>query len=625
MSLYYSPSDVSEARLKSVAREMAREIDTTIVHPGAGGFLWVGRDQRRFGPAYDPTTGVRVICSGHLAWSAHEWARAERLPYEGGLGPRLLLERYLQRGACAVAPYNGSTIVIVHDPRSEVSHVYTDQFGYHPCFIHRGDSAAECIVTTFPDALLADPGLTIAWDEVSMAEFVRGWRTTPPHTYFRDVKYAGAATRTTIDANAQTSQRTSYWRPFETSFYSSIHEAADALAAAVKTAIEERTAIAERPLFFISGGADSRVMLFSAHDRSKVTGVNIFEHVQQEREIARSLCELAGAKFVELQRDNDYYPRQLQNLARWSGGMWSAEDSHYPGMEERLAELSPDLVMTACTTDWLFKGYGMEKEHIDVLGRSLPFLRYKHRRAEGFLPNVPAPAPAPLAHEIEARMAAWFEGCPDTLSSPHERLMVEDRRVRPACYTVSVSGQIMYRTFPYDSFFADSRVAECYSRIQPDWKLNREVWGKGAARICTDAGNVVDANYGWRIDAGMAEKAVMFAFGWFGRRLKKHTAAAPLPSDRPPPSGSWPDLGWYAEHSATLKALWQSVTPAERERMRHVTGSDHWSHPVERWRGDGNQLFRLLTLLCHWRECDARRKRAGLPSMYADLNAKAGG
>jgi hypothetical protein len=125
MSLYYSPSEICEARLQSVAREMAREIDTTIARAGPGGFLWVGRDEHRFGPAYDPASGVRVICSGHLAWSAHDWCVAERLPYKGGLGPRLLLERYLKGGSRAVAPYNGSTIVVVHDPRSSEHHVYT--------------------------------------------------------------------------------------------------------------------------------------------------------------------------------------------------------------------------------------------------------------------------------------------------------------------------------------------------------------------------------------------------------------------------------------------------------------------------------------------------------------------
>ena len=258
---------------------------------------------------------------------------------------------------------------------------------------------------------------------------------------------------------------------------------------------------------------------------------------------------------------------------------------------------------------------GMEKEHIDLFGRSLPILRYTNRRVDGFLPNVPGPAPAPLTDEIEARMVAWFEGCPDTLSSPHDRLMVEDRRIRPSCYSVSVSGQIMYRIFPYDTFFADSRVAECYSRIHPDWKLNREVWSMAAARVCTGADRVVDANYGWRVDAAISEKIAMFTVGWIGRRLKKAAKTAPLPADRPPPSGSWPDYGWYAEHSATLKALWDSVTRDERERMHSITGTDHWSRPIETWRGDGQGLFRLLTLLCHWREADRRRERAGIVVM----------
>jgi asparagine synthase (glutamine-hydrolysing) len=450
-----------------------------------------------------------------------------------------------------------------------------------------------------------------------MAEMIRGWRATPPNSYFKEVKSAGAATRTTIDTRGHRVDRATYWEPFRDAFYPSIGAASESLAAAVRSAIAERTAIAERPVFFISGGADSRVMLFGAADRSKAAGVNIYEHAGAETRIARNLCASAGCRFIAVQRDGDYYPRQLSNIARWSGAMWSAEDSHYPGMEQHMRELKPDLVMTACTTDWLFKGYGMEKEHVPLLGRSLPFLRYLDRRGAGFLPNGLLSAPADLAKAIDERMDAWFAGCPDKLSNPHDRLKVEDRRIRPACYTVSVSGQIMYRIFPYDTFFADSRVAECYSRIHPDWKLNREVWGKAAARICTVAGDIIDANYGWRVDAGPIEKAFVFTTGWFGRRLKRAVLAAPLPADRPPPAGSWPDLGWYALHSATLKRLWHSITPEERERMRIITGADHWARPLEAWRSDGYQLFRLLTLLCHWRESGRRRERAGLPALKA--------
>src|SRR5580700_2862880 len=110
-------ADISRARLEGVARELERDIDTTVIEPGVGGFVWIGSKQDRFGPARDNVSGVRVICSGQLVFSAHDWSRAGRLPYEGGLGCRLILERYLSGGAEAVTPYNGSAIIVINDPR----------------------------------------------------------------------------------------------------------------------------------------------------------------------------------------------------------------------------------------------------------------------------------------------------------------------------------------------------------------------------------------------------------------------------------------------------------------------------------------------------------------------------
>jgi hypothetical protein len=614
MSLYYSPSEVSEARLKSVAREMAREIDTTIVHPGAGGFLWVGRDQRRFGPAYDPTTGVRVVCSGHLAWSAHEWARAERLPYEGGLGPRLLLERYLQRGTDAVAPYNGSTIVVVHDPRSGEHYVYTDQFGYHPCFIYRGDSAADAIVTTFPDALLGDPSASLTWDLTTMAEFVAGSRGTPPHTYFTEVKGVPAATRLALQTRPPRTETTTYWEPFKNGFFRTMDEGAEALAATLRSSIGERTAVAERPFIFVSGGADSRVLLFCANDPSRVVGFNIWEHDGLERDVSKQLCSAAGARFVDWQRDNDYYPRVMQDTVRWTGAMWSVVDAHFPGIEKHILPHNPDLVMTGCSTDWLFKGLGMEKEHIPLFGRSLPLLRFSNQRMDGFLgSSPPADPPDMFAEEIHARSNHWFAGCPRNFESSLDRLITVDRRVRPFSYNIYVSGQSMYRIYPYDTFMADSRIADCYSRIQPEWKLNRELWGRAASIVTKGAGEIVDANYGWRLDASTAEKLAVFARGWGGRRLAKAKSAGVNRDDRPAAAGSWPDYGWYARRSPTLRVMWDSISPEERERLELVQGWDPLSRPIEKWDYDGGfHIFRLLTLLCHWREGDRRRERAGL-------------
>lgn len=612
MSLYYSPSPVSRDRLDAVARELVRAPDVHVTQPGAGGFLWVGRDERRFGPAHDPATGVRVLCSGRLSWPMAEWERAENLPFEGGLGPRLLLERYLDGGIDSVVPFNGSTIVVIHDPRERLHHVATDQFGYHPCFLYKSDTLEDCVLSTFPDAFCADEMLQLSYDLVSMAEFLRAWRITPPHTYFEQVKYAGAATLTTFDERSGKVRTREYWRPFEDGFFTSIDEAAEALADALTQAISERTAIAERPLFFISGGADSRVMLFANEEREKITAVTIYEHESLETQIAEDLCRMAGVSFAKLRRDNDYYPRQLPDIVRWSGAMWSAEDSHYPGFTDKLDEFDPDLVMTACTTDWLFKGYGLEKDYWKLVGKPLPFFRMTDERIDGFLPNIPLPAPEHLTGEIDARMDAWFDGCPHSLKTAKDRLRVEDRRVRPACYTVSVSGQIMYRTFPYDTFFADERLAQVYSRSRPEWKLNRELWGKAAAIICKDAGDLVDSNWGWRIDAGPREKAIAFAKGWLTRRLKRAKTQPSLAQDRPPPAGSWPEYGWYAEHSATLNDMWDSANAEERARMRSIANVDPWSSPLASFRNEGSLLFRIMTLLNHWRQVDRRRCDLGL-------------
>jgi asparagine synthase (glutamine-hydrolysing) len=354
-------------------------------------------------------------------------------------------------------------------------------------------------------------------------------------------------------------------------------------------------------------------LLFSAADRARVTAVNLYERAATETQIARRLSEAAGCRFVAFQRDNDFYPRNLPDIVRWSGAMWSAEDSHYPGFADRIDEYQPDLVMTACTTDWVFKGYGIEKRYVELFGRSLPILAYEDRRASGFLPNVPLAAPPALAGALERRLDEWFAGCPDQLSSPRDRLRVEDRRIRPTAYTVSVSGSIMYRVFPYDHFLADSRVATCYSRTHPDWKLNREIWGKAAARICAEAGKIIDSNFGWRVDAPIAEKVAVFAKGWVGRRLRPARKAVTQDDDRPASSGSWPDFGWYALHSPTLQRLWESATGEERGRMTTLCGSDPWERPLAEWSAQGLHLFRILTLLVHWRESAARRRRAGLP------------
>jgi asparagine synthase (glutamine-hydrolysing) len=604
--LYITIDQADSQRLDSVASYMrfSDETESQFVSPSLS-YVWLGHDDPvRFAPAVDPQSGVHVIVAGRLCWPTDVWQKAERMPFEGGTANRVILDRYLRGGTDAATLFNGAALVCVWDPRESVLHFWTDQFGYHPAFLAGDDPNNPSVLTTFPDAISADPQVELVADDVAMVEFLRAWRVTPPNTYYKNVKHVGAATHGTINHDGRMSRR-EYWQPFQTDFFPSLSDAADELASALRSAVGERLAIAQRPAMLVSGGADSRVMLYGTDDPKKISGINLYERPTSESAIAKALCDRIGAQYVPFQRDGDYYPRMQADNVRWSGAMWCTEDNHYLGVDDLITKLDADLVMTACTTDWLFKGYGLEMTYKQFLGKNLPIKKFSEKRIDGFLPNYPLPSPSEFAAEVDARMNAWFDGVPSQLTTDRDHLLAEDRRIRPACYAVSVSGQIMYRTYPYDTFLADSRIAECYSRIKASWKLNSEVWGLAAGIVCEKAGDIVDANHGWSVNASNTSKLIAFAKGWVARRISKRVAQAAKANDgSPPSSASWPEYGWYAKNSPTLQAFWRETSQEHREHMTTLWGSDPWSKPIEDWAAAPAQLFRILTLLQHWRQKD---------------------
>ena len=157
----------------------------------------------------------------------------------------------------------------------------------------------------------------------------------------------------------------------------------DALAEAVRSAIKERTAIAERPVFFVSGGADLRVMLFCTRDRSRVVGINLYEREANETQVARKLCEVAGCDFVAIQRDSDFYSTLYPRSCIGPVPCGRPRIATNLDSSDRVAEYSSDLVMTACTTDWIFKGYDLKK--VSFSFRALFALPRLHQRTGGWL------------------------------------------------------------------------------------------------------------------------------------------------------------------------------------------------------------------------------------------------
>lgn len=560
---------------------------------------WIGHDDPKlFAPALDRRTGVCVLTSGRVSWDEHEWRAGEKLEeFEGGVSNRILLRNYLEGGGRAVALHNGPSALVVWDPRCQTIHLWTDQMGYHPVFCYRPDDHAALVIASSADAIAEDAFVSVSRDLVAAAEFLSAWRVTPPHTYWNEIKYAGAATHYLWDIGENTYRKEVYWKPFDTEPFSTLDEAVASLSEAVREAIRIRTLPRLGPVVsFTSGGLDSRVVLFSAASPEDLLGLNLYDVPNKESDVAHRLCDAAGVRYVGFGRDVDYYPRTLQMGALLSGAMWSQEDSHYLGVREFVAELGARTVMTSCTTDWLFKGYGLERRYLQILGRNLPIHKLTDSRVDGFLPNLPRRAPIEFAKLVADRLEEWFEGTPRSLKADADWLAVEDRRVRPACYAVSVSGQIMYRVFPYDTFLADQRVAECYSRSRAEWKVNADLWGLAAKRICASGRAIEDANFGWKAGSSTPMKVAAFAAGYLRRRVRR----TPRRARGLATEGSWPNFGWYIENSATLKRLWWSIPRDTRDMVSSVWGSNPWEIPLSTWADVPNDLMRVLTLALYW-------------------------
>jgi hypothetical protein len=616
---YITLGHSSPSRIQAAAQRLCcspQDAIETIIEPDCA-IAWVSQDPAHlFAPAYHPATGVRVITAGRVAWEESAWQYAEHLTEStGGLSNRLLIDQYLKKGIAGVERHNGAAIVIIYDPRDRQLHLLTDHFGFYPAFLYRPQAVSHCVIASFPDAIADDPQVITTTDQISMAEFLCEWKTTPPHTYYQEIKYAGAASHWTWNLDDATCRSRIYWEPFQTELFSNLNTAVEQLTQAVQHAVKIRTLPRLAPIAtYISGGMDSRVVAFAANDPADMMGLNLYDVPNREAAIARQICDTSGIEYVGYAREQDYYPKWLRRGVEISGAMWSAEDNHFLGTLETLQQRQIQTVLAAFPVDVLFKGVCLEQQYVRLLGRTLPFFKFSNARSPGFMMESPGRAARPeFAVAMQTRMQEWFGEQPQELRTERDRLQVEDLRNRPCCYQPGVSDNALFRIVPYDIFLGDRAIADCYSQIRPQWKINATLWSRVVAEIC--GREIVDSTRNWRPGASNAEKLFVFSRDWLQRKFKS-AGKQGVATD-----GSWSNLGWYAVHSDRLRDMWEGVSENDRQLITRLWGSNPWSVPLADWshkpvlnrygQDHGNSpyaLFRLLTLLNYLSIREATRK-----------------
>ena len=545
--------------------------------------------------AHDRGRGVSVLVAGRIALEPAQWSAARDLPFEGGAAGKHILDGLSRTGPAFLERLNGAFAVAVLKPAQGEITLATDRMGFIPVYIaQRGEDLMLC---THPDVLAEAAPWAAELDMVTMAEMLSHWHGVHPYTYYRGVRQLDAGTVYSWSAGQRLRSRR-YWEPrYLASQAASPEELGEDLASAIRTSVRLRSqASLGATGVFLSGGADSRAVLFAAQDPSSVSCFTFYDQENAEFATARALASRAGATHVGLQRDPEHYGLGAPEAVRVMGGMWNLCDAHYTRFLPRLRDEKVGTWLSGCFADYLFKGIAQDRRYRTILGRAVPFFEPAPFSHQWYFGHGPV-APAWLA-QAEERCAAMYDGCRLDQAGDEDRWNIEMRRLWPISREATIGSRLLLtRTLPWDVVLADNSVLDVMLRIPARLKLNAEVWNAAVARISAPAADVKNSNWGVTIGASPATNLSEFLWGVGKRKLSRLVAGNSRPAAGLATTGSWPDYGYYMAHSQVLRNMWEATPATHRAMLNELLGFDAWALSLAQWAArDVTQWYRAMTL-----------------------------
>ena len=566
---------------------------------GDGGTLVQVRSDREdlWRPAVDPETGTTVALAGRIALSEAEWQQAKALPYSGGLAARHILQAFLADKSGFAATLSGAFGVVVSEPKRQTLHVATDRMGFFP--LYQWKTSGPPMVATHPDVLAAHTGESHELDRLSMAEVLATGSVSHPHTYYHDIEVMDPGSVYTWTSDGSHQKRV-YWTPsYKGEGRGGVKELGAELERALRGAVQRRTLPSLGASgVLLSGGADSRAVLYAACQPEAVTSITFYDQPNAEFETARRLAERVGSEHVGLQRDFEHYGLGARKAARVTGGMWNLLDAHYTEFIPQLRSLGLDNLLTGCYADYLFKGLTSNRTYKTLFGKNLPLYDFAPFSLRWYAPH--SSMTESWKEPVRERMRAAYDGLDLEDESDAGRWAIELRRMRPVAREADTAGRLLLqRTLPWDPLFADTELIELYERVPPSLKLNGQVWENAVGRICRTGGDITNNNSLSRIGASQFEKTLRFLYGVAYRKaFGRDVDGSPL--DGSATRGSWPDFNHYIRHSKVVPELWSDPSPETRDVLADVVGVDPWSRPMGEWAKLGSLRFLRLVTLKVW-------------------------
>jgi asparagine synthase (glutamine-hydrolysing) len=557
-------------------------------------------DPAMWGPASDVESGVTVCLSGRIALDEVTWNKAEKLPFKGGLACRWILERYLDKSESLAVRLNGAFAVVILDQRRKVIEIITDRMGHIP--VYRGEGP-DLVMATQPDAVamaLSAAGMNTSLDRTSVAQMILHGGVTQPHTFYQQVQQLEPATHFIMGMNGSPNPPGNrvYWSPrfLEDVPAKPWPEIEEEVANVINKAIRMRThdRLGKTGLF-LSGGVDSRTVLFGACAPSKIECMTFFDEPNRELEVAAELAALASATHHPLQREFEHYAMSAEISVKICGGMGSFKESHIPGFQDQVRKLGVDNVLTGDFADALFEGWTLGRKKLKILGVktniSMP-TGYRHPFASFKEPDISDF----YYEEIMARCRALFPECEVGVPVP-EPLSVELRKLRPLNRSPGGGGRsAAFRTVPLDVVFLDKDILDLYGRFPANAKMNGTTYERGVSRILgPEASAIFNNNNRLPVGSGLGLRIVNDRFKKTVRRLKRKIGRG-VTKTGIATCGSWPNFKNYIWGSEKIRELWADPAPEEREFFTTILGTDPWLEPMANWALKDNDFLRILTV-----------------------------
>jgi asparagine synthase (glutamine-hydrolysing) len=554
-------------------------------------------EENLWSPAYDHSGEFSLAIYGRIRLEPAQWSAAESLPLKGGLAARHLLDCWLKGGETSLLEgYNGAAVIILWDAANRHLHLWTDRAGVVPVYTPDENGFA---LSSHPDVLadwLTHQGRPPELDLESLAEILSTGGVSPPYCFYKAIRLLDAASHfvwefSQVGQRLRLCSQTNYWSPPAIDHQLGLEEATAGIAAALRAACQRQTP--GKTALLLSGGADSRGLLFAHTDPASIQCLTFCDSENPEVARAREVATVAGAPHEILFRDPEHYGLGALHTVRVTGGMGSIKDAHFQGFQKNFEAHAPSSLVTGCYADYLLKGLALNRQPYQLMGRALPLEKPAAYNADFYQPHYPLPA---KWEGVVTRRRDERFGLDAALRYARNPRDIEDLRVRPLTREADAVGRLfLLGTQSWDPIFVDKDLLDFYGRLSPALKINSRAFAPAVLRLLPKSAHAIPNNNEGQLPLGtppwlqLSAGAAGLIRSAMLRRIKK--TPEQLAS-----WCSWPNFAYYLAHSEVLGQMTTTWSSAEKDIFGKILGFDPSERPRARWIPETSLFLRLLTL-----------------------------